>query len=136
MRLIYSFSIFIYLFLIRFASFFNKKASLWIKGRKNNLNIIEKDLKGEKQLIWFHCSSLGEFEQARPVLEQLKKENDSKIFLSFFSPSGYEVRKNYEHADFVFYMPMDTNRQVKRFLTLVQPKMAIFVKYDFWYNYL
>ncbi|HXB41360.1 MAG TPA: glycosyltransferase N-terminal domain-containing protein, partial [Bacteroidia bacterium] len=124
---------------IRFASLFNHKAKLWVKGRKNIFEKIESTLKekikpGDK-VIWFHCASLGEFEQGRPVLEKLKRQN-VKVVLTFFSPSGYEIRKNYEHADAVFYLPVDFNSNAKKFIELVKPNTAVFVKYEFWLNYL
>jgi len=121
------------------ASLFNRKAKLFFTGRKS---IFEKiaDCRlptADCQLVWFHCSSLGEFEQARPLIEQLKIKNGKlKILITFFSPSGYEIRKNYEGADFIFYLPIDTKSNAKKFLDIVNPSQVFFVKYDFWYNYL
>jgi 3-deoxy-D-manno-octulosonic-acid transferase len=90
-----------------------------------------------KTLVWFHCASLGEFEQGRPVMEAFRKEHpDWKILLTFFSPSGYEIRKNYDGADFIFYLPLDTPWNARKFIKLVRPSMAIFVKYEFWFRYL
>lgn len=138
MRLLYSISIYLYGITIRFASLFNNKAKLWIAGRKN----IFKELKSKIQsstspVIWFHCASLGEFEQGRPVIEQLKKDHsDIKIVLTFFSPSGYEIRKNYTGADHVFYLPLDSPLNAKKFISIVKPTAAFFVKYEFWFNYL
>ena len=138
MRLLYSISICAYAVSIRIASLFNAKARLWIRGRRN----IFKELKTKIQssahpFIWFHCASLGEFEQGRPVMEQLKKEHqDIKIILTFFSPSGYEIRKNYTGADHVFYLPLDTPLNAKKFISIVKPTAAFFVKYEFWFNYL
>ena len=137
------YQIFIHLFnlSIHIASLFNKKARSFVKGRKN----IFQDLKTQvswlpisgDRLAWFHCASLGEFEQVRPLIEQLKSKKEKvKILITFFSPSGYEIRKNYEGADFVFYLPMDTKSNVKNFLDIVNPSLVFFVKYDFWYNYL
>ncbi|MBS1647989.1 MAG: 3-deoxy-D-manno-octulosonic acid transferase [Bacteroidetes bacterium] len=97
--------------------------------------IQEKNISG--CVVWFHCASLGEFEQGRPVIEQLKKENpEKKIVLTFFSPSGYEIRKDYEWADAVFYLPLDTKKNAKKFITLVKPQQVVFVKYEFWLHYL
>ncbi len=120
-------------------SLFNKKIKLFRNGRKETfakLTIIKKS----DRVIWFHCASLGEFEQGRPVIEKLKSQipnsKDLKIVLTFFSPSGYEVRKNYEFADVVCYLPLDTKKNVKQFLEIVHPELAIFVKYEFWPNIL
>ncbi|MEM6700756.1 MAG: glycosyltransferase N-terminal domain-containing protein, partial [Bacteroidota bacterium] len=89
------------------------------------------------RLLWMHCASLGEFEQGRPIIEKLKSQQPQlKILLTFFSPSGYEIRKNYEQADYVFYLPMDTRKNARHFLEIAQPDIAIFVKYEFWYHYL
>jgi 3-deoxy-D-manno-octulosonic-acid transferase len=109
-----------------------------IQGRKNILAIIEKALThNQSPIIWFHCASLGEFEQGRPVMEALKKKHpDYKILLTFFSPSGYEIRKNYAGADWIFYLPFDTYRNASRFVSIVKPACVFFVKYEFWYFYL
>ena len=139
MILFYQIFIQLFYFLGKVASLFNRKARLFVSGRKN---IFEKLGNSHlhtpnSTLIWFHCSSLGEFEQARPLIEQLKMKNEKlKIAITFFSPSGYEVRKNYEGADFIFYLPMDTKANAKRFLDILNPSLVFFVKYDFWYNYL
>ncbi|MBC7696373.1 MAG: 3-deoxy-D-manno-octulosonic acid transferase [Burkholderiales bacterium] len=124
---------------LRLASLFNPKAKLWIDGRKN----WEEQLRfkvnqsGLQNAVWFHCASLGEFEQGRPVIEKLKKEHPlQKIVLSFFSPSGYEIQKHYPFADLVTYLPADTSSNAKIFLEILKPKLAIFVKYEFWLNYL
>lgn len=120
------------------ASLFNKKAQLWVKGRRDIFARLESAMSGNSQpVIWMHCASLGEFEQGRPVLEKLKEAYPGhKILLTFFSPSGYEIRKNYPGADWIFYLPMDTKSNVKRFLEIVNPGLVIFVKYEYWYNYL
>jgi 3-deoxy-D-manno-octulosonic-acid transferase len=135
----YSFGIFLYGLTIRLASLFNAKARQWQAGRKNLFRHIEQALiqvPSEKR-IWIHASSLGEFEQGRPLIEALKQNFPQyAIVLTFFSPSGYEVQKNYKYADFVFYLPLDTKRNAQRFLDLVQPELAIFVKYEFWLNFL
>jgi 3-deoxy-D-manno-octulosonic-acid transferase len=139
MRFFYNISIFFYYLAIRIASLFNPKALLWLKGRKNVFDRIESAIRTSesKQLIWFHCASLGEFEQGRPLMEKLKKQNPSvKIILTFFSPSGYEIRKNYSGADHIFYLPMDTPSNAKKFIEIVKPEKVFFVKYEFWFNYL
>ena len=135
--MLYNFGIWVYYLGIWVASFFNKKAKLWIDGRKDIFAKIKSQNLDNQKIIWFHCASLGEFEQGRPLIEKIKNDlPDYKILLTFFSPSGYEIRKNYELADFIFYLPSDTKKNAKKFLEIVQPKMAIFVKYEFWYNYL
>ena len=119
------------------AAVFNPKAKKWVKGRKNILQKIEAAIPTGEKIIWVHCASLGEFEQGRPVLERLKEQGTRhKVLLTFFSPSGYEVQKNYAGADWVFYLPLDGPRTAKRFLEIVQPSLVIFVKYEFWYYYL
>jgi len=140
--------IFLYQIGIRFfsigvfiASFFNRKAKLFVGGRKNIFNELKKKLSElripNSELIWLHCSSLGEFEQVRPLIERIKnQESRIKILITFFSPSGYEIRKNYKGANFIFYLPIDTKSNAKRFLDIVKPTQVFFVKYDFWYNYL
>lgn len=138
MTLLYKLSIYIYYILIQFSALLlNKKAQLWINGRKNIFERISSSLKPSEKRIWIHASSLGEFEQGRPVIEKLKEfRPDYKIVLTFFSPSGYEIRKNYQGADYIFYLPLDTRRNAERFIRLVQPEMAVFIKYEFWFNYL
>ncbi|MFK5855619.1 MAG: glycosyltransferase N-terminal domain-containing protein [Bacteroidota bacterium] len=137
MKLIYNIFIFLYLAGIRIASVFNGKASQWIEGRKNIISRIEKEQLSGKQIIWVHCASLGEFEQARPIIEKLKGNyKNYSIFLTFFSPSGFEVRKNYEFADYVYYLPIDTVKNARNFIKIVNPRLVIFVKYEFWYNYI
>lgn len=133
---IYNIGIFLYAFLLKFIALFNHKAKLFIVGRKNIFKAISAQVDPNDQAIWFHFASLGEFEQGRPVLEQLKAKCPlQKIILTFFSPSGYEVRKNYALADAVFYLPMDTAANAKKFISIVNPKMAIFTKYEFWHHY-
>jgi 3-deoxy-D-manno-octulosonic-acid transferase len=138
MRIIYTIFIQIYLFLATLLSAFNNKARLWVQGRKNILKNIEAAMQGNTAPIaWFHCASLGEFEQGRPVIETFRKEfPDYKIFLTFFSPSGYEVRKNYTQAAYIFYLPIDTKYNAATFIHLVNPEVAFFTKYEFWYHYL
>ena len=121
------------------ASPFNSKAKLWVDGRKNWKEKLkhQANVDNLKNAIWFHCASLGEFEQGRPVLEKLKKESpQQKIVLTFFSPSGFEIQKNYPFADAVFYLPADTASNAKYFLETLNPIAAVFVKYEFWLNYL
>ena len=137
--LLYNLGIYLFKFGLRLASLFNPKARLWIEGRRHwkkhlieNVNQLQL-----KDAIWFHCASLGEFEQGRPVIEKIKAEHPAqKIVLTFFSPSGYEIQKNYPLADLVIYLPADTAHNAKQFISTLNPKMAIFVKYEFWLNYL
>ena len=135
---IYTFCIVAYHFIVKLLSPFNKKARLFSNGRIGILQHVEGKLKGDSSpRIWVHCASLGEFEQGRPVIEKLKATfTNKKIVLTFFSPSGYELRKEYEFADYVFYLPADTKSNAKKFLQLISPELAIFVKYEFWLNYL
>jgi len=130
MRLLYNIGVRLYFLVVYLASFFNPKAKLWIDGRKNQSFI---SLKG---CIWFHFASLGEFEQGRSVLEQLKLKNpENKIVITFFSPSGYEIRKNTPLADAVYYLPLDTRANAIHFIDALQPKMAVFTKYEYWYHF-
>ena len=123
---------------IRIAALFNVKAKKWLKGRKGIWGKLELEVGNQKsKIIWVHCASLGEFEQGRPVIEGLRlKYTGYKILLTFFSPSGYEIRKNYAGADWIFYLPMDGPQNAKHFLQIVKPSLVIFVKYEFWYYYL
>ncbi|MEI6852265.1 MAG: glycosyltransferase N-terminal domain-containing protein, partial [Bacteroidota bacterium] len=137
MFFLYNISIYVYTGLIRLASLFNPKAKKWVNGRNDIFKNIQSQIDVTQKHIWFHTASLGEFEQGRPVMEQFRKEfPDHKIVLTFFSPSGYEIRKNYEGADHIFYLPADTKRNSGRFLDLVNPQMIFFVKYEFWFNYI
>jgi len=132
---IYNIGIGLYGLLLKIVALFNPKAKLFVDGRKNIWEQIETKVNPKDNPIWFHFASLGEFEQGRPVLESLKaKNNDQKIIVTFFSPSGYEIRKNYALAS-VFYLPLDTTSNAKKFITLVNPKIAIFTKYEFWFHY-
>lgn len=116
---------------------YNHKAKKWVKGRIGIFSRLGKAIPDNAKVIWFHCASLGEFEQGRPVIEKLKSQyNDHKILLTFFSPSGYEVQKNYAGVDWVFYLPLDGSRNAKRFLNIVHPELVIFVKYEYWFYYL
>jgi len=134
---LYNIGIQLYGFAIKIAALKNHKAKLWIEGRKDTFEYLEKQLSKSDEVIWIHAPSLGEFEQVRPLIEVLKREHSNyKILLSFYSPSGYEVRKDYPLADFICYLPLDTPKNAKRFLELVNPSFTFFVKYDFWANYL
>jgi len=138
MKFLYALGIFSYGIAIRIASLFSTKAKLWVSGRRNLFKNLQREIsKGKGPIIWFHCASLGEFEQGRPLIEKIKAQKpDHRILLTFFSPSGYEVRKNYNGADFVTYIPIDTKSNAKRFLEIVNPVAAVFVKYEFWLNHL
>ena len=138
MGLLYNIGIGIYTGGINLAACCNPKARLWRDGRKGLLYHIEERMAGIKgRKVWIHAASLGEFEQARPIIERIKSEMpDTVVVVTFFSPSGYKIRKNYPLADFVFYLPADTPKNVTRFLDAVHPDIAIFVKYEFWLNYL
>ena len=117
-------------------SWFNKKIMSFLSGRKETFHKLH-TIKETDTVIWFHCASLGEFEQGRPIIEALRIQNsDYKIVLTFFSPSGYEIRKDYKFADVICYLPMDTKHNAKRFLDLINPEIGIFVKYEFWPNIL
>lgn len=137
MKLIYQLGIYLYVLAIRFYAPFNKKAKQFVSGRKNWERKLKNQLDENANYIWFHCASLGEFEQGRPVMEAIKQQLPAyKIVLTFFSPSGYEIRKNYENADIVAYLPVDTGHNAEAFLDLVKPEKAFFVKYEFWYHYI
>jgi len=123
---------------IRIASVFNSKAKQFLIGRKDIFKMIEDKMANEtRKVVWFHAASLGEFEQGRPLIEAFKKKfSDYAVLLTFFSPSGYELRKGYENADHVFYLPFDNRRNVLRFIKLTKPSLAFFIKYEFWYHYI
>ncbi|AOW09224.1 3-deoxy-D-manno-octulosonic acid transferase [Flavobacterium gilvum] len=135
---------FLYNLAIQFASFFlkiialfNPKIKLFVDGRKDVFTILEQKIAANDKTIWFHAASLGEYEQGLPVIEKIKKKYPAhKIIVSFFSPSGYEVRKNNTVADVTIYLPLDTPKNAKRFLKLAHPEMVFFIKYEFWINYL
>ncbi len=137
-KIFYTIFLFTYRASIFIASIWNEKAKHWLSGRKNIFVHLQKAFADvDSKVIWFHSASLGEFEQGRPVLEKLKNQYpDSKILLTFFSPSGYNIRKDYKKADWVFYMPLDSGSNAKRFLDIVNPSLVVFVKYDYWYHYL
>jgi 3-deoxy-D-manno-octulosonic-acid transferase len=137
MELLYRLSLQTYASGIRLASFFNPKAKKWIEGRSNWRDFLKaktQALSGSK--VWVHCASVGEYEQAIPVLEKLREKKQISVVLTFFSPSGYEHHKNTHLADLVAYLPIDNSRNAKDFLDIVNPDQAVFVKYEFWYYYL
>jgi 3-deoxy-D-manno-octulosonic-acid transferase len=161
MKLIYSFGVWLYSAAVHVASLWNAKAKKWVSGRRESFAVLEnfsegKSKKGKdkraletldsqtKSLIlnplsstyWFHCASLGEFEQGRPLMEALKAQENCQIAVSFFSPSGFEIRKNYELADVVFYLPVDSKKNAQKVFELLQPKAVFFIKYEFWANYI
>lgn len=122
---------------IRAASPFSKKARLWVQGRRKIFRRLRDAIDPEADIAWFHAASLGEFEQGRPVIEAFREKYPHyKILLTFFSPSGYEYRKNYPGADYIFYLPIDRARNARRFVEITRPKIAVFIKYEFWGNYL
>lgn len=134
----YNIFLLLYRAAVLISSLWNKKARLWLVGRRNIFDHLSSELRTNSlKITWFHCSSLGEFEQGRPVIEKLKaRYPDTKILLTFFSPSGYEIRKNYNGADWVFYLPPDSKINAKKFFEIVNPCLVVFVKYDFWYYFL
>lgn len=137
MRFLYNIGIYLYQLAIFIASFFNTKAKKLRIGQAEAFTVLKQKIDPNARYVWFHAASLGEFEQGRPVIEQLKKEKpDTKILLTFFSPSGYEIRKNYALADIVSYLPLDTASAAKKFVEMLNPSKAIFIKYEFWPNYL
>ena len=137
MRLLYTFALHLYALFIEIASFFNKKARTTRMGQWRTNGILRDKIDRNAKYIWFHAASLGEFEQGRPIMEAIRKQYPHyKILLTFFSPSGYKVCKDYEGADVICYLPFDTLYKVHKFINLANPTMAIFIKYEFWYNYL
>lgn len=133
----YHIGIVMYVSAIKMAALFSDKARRWVEGRKDLFTRMAEKLPGDKPSIWMHCASLGEFEMGRPVLEALRKDYPGHLLvLTFFSPSGYEIRKNYQGVDLVVYLPPDLPGHVRRFLALTRPVLALFVKYEFWFGYL
>ena len=133
----YNLIIYLYLLGVAIYSRFNEKVRKMWRGERDAFRILREKVDPNAKYVWFHAASLGEFEQGRPLMEQLRKDHpEYKILLTFFSPSGYEVRKNYEGADIITYLPLDTITNARRFLRTVRPVMAFFIKYEFWYNYL
>jgi len=137
MAFFYSLFIQFYIFFIKIVSVFSKKAKLWNEGRKNIFPYLEEKCAGKENIVWFHCASLGEFEQGKPLMEKIKQqEKNITLLLTFFSPSGYEIKKNEPIADIVTYLPADTEKNAKKFIKIVEPQKVFFVKYEFWYNYI
>lgn len=137
MRLIYNISIWLYVVTIRIASLYNLKAKKWVKGRENIFSELEAVVRNQKNIVWFHCASLGEFEQGKPIIEAYKLNHPThQILLTFFSASGFEIKKNTALANWVFYLPADTTSNAKKFINLVNPIKVVFIKYEFWFNYM
>jgi 3-deoxy-D-manno-octulosonic-acid transferase len=133
---LYNISLFLFTTGVRIAAIKNLKAKQWLAGRKGVFDRLEQTISKQDKIIWFHCASLGEFEQGRPVIEKIKTIYPGyKILITFFSPSGYEVRKNYNVADYIFYLPIDSPANAKKFLDIVHPSLVVFVKYEYWYHY-
>ncbi len=136
MRTLYNLGIRAYNFLIHLVAPFNSKAAKWVKGRKDIFQRIANEVE-PGYIIWIHAASAGEFEQARTLIDRIRKEYpNKKIMLTFFSPSGYELRKNYQGVNYVYYLPVDTSKNARRFIDLIKPEMVFFIKYEYWYNYI
>lgn len=134
--LLYTIFLFLFKAAVRVAALKSNKAKQWLRGRKNIFNELGQRIPSTEKITWFHCASLGEFEQGRPVIEKIRTIYPNyKILITFFSPSGYEVRKNYDGADYIFYLPGDSLANAKKFLDIVHPSLVVFVKYEFWYYY-
>ncbi|MBK5203342.1 MAG: 3-deoxy-D-manno-octulosonic acid transferase, partial [Prolixibacteraceae bacterium] len=137
MRIIYELGLHIYALIAFVISPFNRKSHQWCSGRKKTFRYLNSRIKDEDSILWMHCASLGEFEQGRPLIESIKKKYpEYKIILTFFSPSGYEIRKDYAMADYICYLPLDTRRNARKFISMVHPKKVFFIKYEFWMNYI
>jgi 3-deoxy-D-manno-octulosonic-acid transferase len=137
MKTIYTLLILIYSMVVNITALFSLKARQWVKGRRGWKEKVSSFDRKESKVLWMHCASLGEFEQGRPVIEKIRKEQSGwKVVLTFFSPSGYEVRKDYPGADMVMYLPSDVPVNARYFLEMVKPDLVLIVKYEFWYNYL
>ena len=135
--MVYNLIIYVYLFGVAVYSLFNEKVRKMWRGERAAFKVLKEKVDPEAKYVWFHAASLGDFEQGRPLMERLRQEYpEYKILLTFFSPSGYEVRKNYQGADIICYLPLDTPINAIRFLRLIRPVKAYFIKYEFWYNYL
>ena len=136
---VFMYNLIIYLYQLGVAIYsrFNDKVRRMWRGERDAFRVLSEQVDPAARYVWFHAASLGEFEQGRPLMEELRRRRpELKILLTFFSPSGYEVRKNYDGADIICYLPLDTRRNARRFLRLIRPEMAFFIKYEFWYNYL
>jgi len=137
MPFFYSLFVHCYAGLIKVASLFSKKAKLWCRGRKNVFPVLKEKCTGKGNVVWFHCASLGEFEQGKPLMEKIKQQDEKvTILVTFFSPSGFEIKKNTPVADIVAYLPMDTRKNAKNFIQIVKPQKVFFIKYEFWFNYM
>ena len=133
----YNIIIYLYQLGVIITSLFNEKVRKMWQGERDAIRVLRQQIDPDARYVWFHAASLGEFEQGRPLMEELRRQHpEYKILLTFFSPSGYEVRKNYEGADIICYLPLDTITNARRFLRTIRPVMAFFIKYEFWYNYL
>lgn len=136
MHILYNFFIHLYVLLLHCLALFNDKVKTMLKGESQCFGVL-RTIPRNKKVIWFHCASLGEFEQGRPLIEKMKETYPQYgILLSFYSPSGYEIRKNYSFADWVVYLPNDTKRNAEKFVSLSNPSIVFFIKYEFWYNYI
>lgn len=135
MRLFYTLGVNLYTLAVSIAAIWVPKAKKLIKGRRAAWNQLS-SFSPDETVIWFHCASLGEFEQGRPLMEKIKEELNCQIVLTFFSPSGFEVRKNYDGADLIIYLPKDSKRNARKFLDAIQPQYVFFIKYEFWANYI
>ena len=134
---LYNISIVLYYIVVAFVSLWDKKAKQWIVGRNDIFKRMAEVISPEDKVVWIHAASLGEFEQGRPVIEKIREQQpEYKILVTFYSPSGYEIRKNYAGADYIFYLPIDTPGNAKKFLDVAHPEIAIIVKYEFWLNLL
>jgi 3-deoxy-D-manno-octulosonic-acid transferase len=137
MNALYNLSIFFYSILIRLTAPFNIKARQISTGRKQTFADLQAKIKHDRPIVWVHCASLGEFEQGRPIIEAIRKQHSNyRILLTFFSPSGYEIRKNYDLADYICYLPADTKKNAQKLIELVRPEIVFFVKYEFWFHYI
>ena len=135
--MLYNLIIYLYLLGVAIYSLFNEKVRKMWRGERDAFRVLREQVDPEAKYVWFHAASLGEFEQGRPLMEQLRRDHpEYKILLTFFSPSGYEVRKDYKGADIICYLPLDTITNARRFLRIIRPVKAYFIKYEFWYNYL
>ena len=137
MKFFYNITVFLADLLLMAVALFNPKLKLFVEGRRETFVRLKEAIRKEDRVIWFHCASLGEFEQGRPIIEAARKQfKDHKVLLTFFSPSGYEVRKNYFFADLIIYLPMDKKSEAKKFVAMAHPCLAVFIKYEFWPNIL
>jgi 3-deoxy-D-manno-octulosonic-acid transferase len=136
MKTLYNIFLLLYPLGARMLSFKNEKAKKWLQGRRNVFDQLALAIDHNQKIVWVHCSSLGEFEQGKPLMERLRQQFPAiQIILTFFSPSGYEVQKNYQGADYIFYLPLDSKRNATKFFDIVNPALIIFIKYEFWYYY-